>query len=123
MIRGAVNGRLELIIPLTLFDSAGVNHHVDAIIDTGYTGFLTLPPAIIAKLGVPLSGRTNVRLADGSVHRMLYYKVRLEWDGMHRTVDVLELDRDPLMGMQLLSDSRVTFDVVVGGHVDIEALP
>jgi clan AA aspartic protease len=123
MIRGAVNGRLELIIPLTLFDSAGLDHHVDAIIDTGYTGFLTLPPATVAKLGLPLSGRTNTRLADGTLLRLSYYAVRLDWDGIHRTVDVVELDRDPLMGMQLLRDSRVMFDAVVGGDIGIEPLP
>ena len=38
MIRGRVNGRLEAILSIPVFDFAGHSHPIDVIIDTGFTG-------------------------------------------------------------------------------------
>ena len=43
MIEGAVNGNAEAIIRLTLRAATGATQEIDAIIDTGFTGDLTLP--------------------------------------------------------------------------------
>lgn len=45
----------------------------DAIIDTGFTGELTLPPAWIEELGLPQSGVEEMILADGRVSDTLLY--------------------------------------------------
>ena len=45
MIQGAVSGNSEAIIRLTLRAAAGTMQEIDAIIDTGFAGDLTLPPA------------------------------------------------------------------------------
>lgn len=44
MITGTVNGRLEIVIRLPVRDSAEQEQEVEAILDTGFTGSLTLPP-------------------------------------------------------------------------------
>ncbi len=41
---------------------------MEAIIDTGFNGFLTLPPALVAALGLPWLCRQQGQLADGSVN-------------------------------------------------------
>jgi predicted aspartyl protease len=39
---------------------------IDAVIDTGFNGFLSLPSTIIATLILPWSGSDFVTLGDGS---------------------------------------------------------
>jgi predicted aspartyl protease len=67
MMRGVVNGGYEATIRLTVQDVSGQAHAVDAVIDTGFTGFLSLPPALIATLGLPWLCPQQGVLADGSI--------------------------------------------------------
>jgi predicted aspartyl protease len=53
MIKGRVNTYWEVLVPLPLCGSQGEEHAIEAVIDTGYNGFLTLPPNLIALLGFP----------------------------------------------------------------------
>src|SRR5207302_3254527 len=52
MMTGIVNADLEPLLRLTVQDAGGQPHDVEAVIDTGFNGFLTLPPALIAALGL-----------------------------------------------------------------------
>jgi predicted aspartyl protease len=53
MIKGRVNTYWEVLVPLPLCGSQGEEQAIEAVIDTGYNGFLTLPPNLIALLGFP----------------------------------------------------------------------
>jgi predicted aspartyl protease len=64
MITGAVNARLEATIRLPVRDAAGQDHEIEAIVDTGFTGSLTLPPVVIAGLGLAWRSRGQAFLAD-----------------------------------------------------------
>jgi predicted aspartyl protease len=46
MMTGIVNVDLEAVLRLSVRDAAGHSHDVEAVIDTGFNGFLTLPPAL-----------------------------------------------------------------------------
>ncbi len=50
MIHGVVNLRCEATIPLVVGNSNGQRQFVEAAIDTGFSGFLTLPSTIITEL-------------------------------------------------------------------------
>jgi predicted aspartyl protease len=44
MITGRVNANLEATVRLSLRSRQGAEKVVEAVIDTGFSGFLTLPP-------------------------------------------------------------------------------
>src|SRR5947209_6602282 len=75
---------------------------IEAAIDTGFNRYLTLPPAVIARLGLPFEVSTRVMLADGRVVPMDYYRVTVVWDGRDRDILVLAAESAPLVGMSLL---------------------
>ena len=66
-MRGLVNAELEPRLLLTVRAAGGNPHAVDVVIDTGFNGFLTLPPALIAALGLRWLCRQQGELADGTV--------------------------------------------------------
>ena len=43
----------EAVVSLVLRGPEGQTREVNAVIDTGYSGFLTLPAALVADLGLP----------------------------------------------------------------------
>ena len=52
MITGTVNANREAIIHLIALGPQGHQQEIEAVIDTGFTGFLTMPPALVAVLGL-----------------------------------------------------------------------
>ncbi|MDE2935061.1 MAG: clan AA aspartic protease [Chloroflexota bacterium] len=122
MIEGVVNAAYEAVVPLHLLGAAGERQEVDAVVDTGFNRFLTLPPALLAELGSRLLGVTRVVLATGSEEALDVYGVTVVWDGQPREVDALMADTTPLIGMSLLDRYRLQVDVRQGGRVVIERL-
>ncbi len=125
MIVGHVtpDGR-EAVIPLTLLRStAEETMSVEAVIDTGFTDRLTLPPDVVDELGLPLRGSAEVVLADGGIETLPMYRVRLLWHDRERTIRAYAASGDPLVGMTLLSGSELRIRVMGGGTVEIEELP
>jgi clan AA aspartic protease len=123
MITGVVNANREAIIRLVVTGPGGQRQNSEAIIDTGFTGFLTLPPARIAALGLSWLSRQSGILADGSVDIFDVYVANVMWDGQPRTVTVEAADTDPLVGMSLLDRHSLRIDVLSGGVVTVSALP
>ena len=52
MILGSVNVNREAIVQLAVLGNNQQRQGIKAVIDTGYTGFLTLPSTIITALGL-----------------------------------------------------------------------
>ena len=117
MITGAVNADYEAIIRLLVQGPAGPAHEVDAIIDTGFNGFLTLPPALVTALGLMRRSRGRALLANGSEELFDIYGVTMLWDGQHRYVEADAVDTMPLVGMSLLDGHDLHIQVADGGQV------
>lgn len=81
MITGVVNDNREAIIRLVVTGPSGQQQDTEAIIDTGFTGFLTLPPARVAALGLSWLSRQSGILADGSVDIFDVYVASLDFHG------------------------------------------
>lgn len=123
MIVGVVTADLEATVPLEVLDASGRQHRIEAIVDTGFTGFLTLPSALIGSLGLVWLGREEGVLADGTVRLFDVYEGTVTWDSQWRTVEVEAADTDPLLGVSLLRGHDLRIQVVDGGTVIIMALP
>lgn len=67
-----VYGGREIEMPVTVFGgfasdlSRRISVEVEAVIDTGFTGHLTLPPVVVCSLNLSERGFVEVELADGS---------------------------------------------------------
>jgi clan AA aspartic protease len=95
---------------------------IEAVIDTGYTSSLTLPPAVIAALGLRWRSTERFTLGDGSEFIADVYVSRVEWDGKVRTILAVEADSDPLVGMRLLRGHELKMQVRARGKVTIKRL-
>lgn len=122
MITGTVNGDLEATVPLSVLGTQSRQRHLEAVIDTGFTGYLTLPPTIIAALQLTWLGREQGILADGSVDSFDVYRAAVIWDGESRPVQIEAISAEPLLGMSLLLRHSLQIEVVRGGAVSIKSL-
>ena len=120
MITGSVSQELEALIAVDVEDGNGASHSLEVVVDTGFTGYLVLPQAVISRLGLRFSGRRSVILASGEQSTVDAYAGIVSWHGRRRNVIVLESSSESLIGMSLLSGSRVTLDVRADGSVLIE---
>jgi predicted aspartyl protease len=123
MISGTVNARYEMRIKLPVRNSAGQEQDVEAVLDSDFTGSMTLPSSLIASLGLPWRSRTSAILANGNVEQMDVYAATIVWDGMPRSILIQAIDNVPLLGMALLVGYDLRARVTVGGVVQIEAVP
>jgi clan AA aspartic protease len=123
MIPGAVNDNLEATVRLLVRGQGGQEQEIEAVIDTGFNGFLTLSPALVGQLGLPHIGQSRALLANGQEELLDLYEVTLLWDGQWRTVEADAADTDALVGMSLLHRYSVYVEAVEGGQVVIAALP
>jgi clan AA aspartic protease len=122
MMYGVVNLRREATLSLVVGNSNKQQQVIDTVIDTGFTGFLSLPSAIIAALDLPWSGSDIVTLGDGSETLFDLYVATVIWDGQYREIYVAESETEPLLGMSLLYGYRLQVDTIEGGSVEVEPL-
>ena len=122
MMQGIVDQNCEATIRLVLGNVDSQRQMIDAVIDTGFTGFLTLPSSVLADLNLRAYRREEGILGDGSTCVFDVYRGLVIWDGELRRIDINESDTEPLVGMGLLYGYRMQLDVIEGGTVTIQAL-
>jgi|SRR6516162_2650938 clan AA aspartic protease len=122
MITGTVKYD-EPRIRLTVKGLGGREQEIEAVVDGGYTAFLTLPPAIVAALALNWWSLEQFTLADGSTCSFDVYQAKLDWDGKVRNILVHEADAVPLVGMRLLRGHELNVQVCYRGKVAIKRLP
>lgn len=101
MMIGVVNFRCEAMLPIVVRNEKQQTQFFEAVIDTGFSGFLTLPAKTIAELNLPWNGSDSVTLGDGSETLFDLYAATVIWDGEFRDIDIAESETEPLIGMSL----------------------
>ena len=119
MISGIVNSAREAVISIEILGASG-SRIVETIIDTGFTDYLTLPASIINELGLPIDSVTRVTLADNLSSVVNVYLAEINWATKTRTIQVLEMTGDPLVGMALLHRHHLHVHIIDGGQVLID---
>ena len=109
MIAGTVNVYREAIIKLVVSGPRG-HEEISTVVDTGFNGFLTLPPSLITTLCLPFRRRGRAILADGNESLFDIYEATVLWDGQLRRVAVDVVDTDSLIGMALLYGYELTIN-------------
>lgn len=122
MMQGIVNQNCEATLPIVLKNGT-VTKLIDTVIDTGFSGFLTLPSDIISALGLRWEGRDVATLGDGTSCTFEVYLAVVIWDGQYREIYVNESETFPLIGMRLLRGYDLRIQTIEGVTVTIEALP
>lgn len=122
MMHGIVNRNCEATIRLVVGNTSSQRQTIDALIDTGFTGFLTLPLSVITSINLRLYRREAGTLGDGSTCIFDVYRGLVIWDGEFREVDINASEADPLVGMSLLYGYRIQLDAIEGGTVTIQSL-
>ena len=119
-MEGVVNANLEAVVTLPVQGPAGQTQEVEAVIDTGFNGYLTLPPVLAADLGLPRVGDGEAVLADGSESAFDVYGATVLWDGETRYIEAGAVGVGALAGMRLLDGHSLYVEVEDGGRVIIE---
>lgn len=119
MISGLVNADLEAVIRCRVGAAVGRGPELEFVLDTGFNGSLTLPPALIAQLRLRWRSRGLVILANGAEDVCEIYTAVVVWDGQPRQILVESANTEPLVGMALLSGYDLRVQVKPGGRVRI----
>ncbi|MEM8505865.1 MAG: clan AA aspartic protease [Cyanobacteria bacterium P01_D01_bin.1] len=123
MMQGFVDQRCEARIRLAVGNTSGQRQMIDALIDTGFTGFLMLSLSVIQQLDLNVYRREVGILADGSRRTFDVYRGLVIWDGERRSVDCNASEADSLVGMSLLYGYRMQIDITEGSTIIISKLP
>ena len=122
MIRGVVTNHLEAWVDLAVVSHDLSTVSFSAVIDTGFSDFLTLPIAVLEKFrAIPVT-HVIVALADGSEIVSELFELTVLWDGVPITIDVHAAEVEPLVGMALLAGHDLHMRVIPDGEVTIAAI-
>ena len=113
---------LEPIIPVQILDASGQWWWLEAVLDTGSTCSLSLPPSVIRDMGLSWFDEGGAVLAGNRRLRCNLYVAHILWNGIRRRVHVHELPGDPLVGNRLLMGHRINIDLIEGGAVEVTPL-
>jgi clan AA aspartic protease len=121
MINGSVTGR-EARAGVIFRLSQHSDLEIEFVVDTGFAGFLELPPTAVSRLGLPYSHQINSILADGSTRLTDVHIATILWDGVEMTVDVLSMGNRPLLGTMLMDGFDLQIQFADGGLVTLELM-
>ncbi len=122
MIDGFVIGVHEAVVPLSLRGPEGQMREVNAVIDTGYSGYLTLPPALVAELELSYVFSSKATLADDTEVSFRVHRATVLWDSRLRYIEADAVGSTPLVGMALLDAHSLYVEVADGGRVVIQPM-
>ena len=99
-------------VPIRLrFEPNGPELDVTGLIDTGFEGFVSLPPLRLPEEVQPVQSR-YLQMADGTVTQVDIYRASAQLIGLEPVlpVSIAVGSREVLIGLAFTNNFRVTFD-------------
>lgn len=91
------------------------NKEIEAIIDTGFNGALSLPQKVIEELKLKKIGSAQYVMADGTISDSNIYLAEVTWFNEKVEVSVISSSSEfSLMGMELLSRAKIILEPAKG---------
>ena len=94
---------------------------IEFVLDTGFEGELALPARYTHRLGRPV-GTRGWQLADGGIDQYPLYAAEIDWVDGRRLTTIVELEGNPLTGVELLTGFHIQIELQESGEVIIEPL-
>jgi clan AA aspartic protease len=123
VIRGTVSPAREPVVRPRVRGPNRSVADVDVVVDTGFTGELVLPTAVVTALGLTWVSNVTATLADGSTRQADYYDVEVEWGAGWVQITAMALGSEALLGMEFLDGKKLTVEGTPGGLVEIVPWP
>ena len=96
---------------------------IEFVVDTGFSGGLTLPESLIRELNLSPYRHRRVRIADDRVIYIESFHGLVQWHGRLLSILVYQSETPrPLLGTAMLENCRLTVDLREGGPVAITPL-
>lgn len=113
---------LHILMPVLflLTDQPGIS--IEFVVDTGFTGDLTLPIAAIERMGLAYIESIPASLANDDEVELPVYSATIVWEGAEREVRVLGTGKRPLLGTALLAGCELLAQFAENGLVTVDAL-
>lgn len=120
MVKGFFSRRGEPMVSVVVGGSGGRQVEVDAVVDTGFSDYLTLPIEIIEALELPIMDNIWIQLADGSHSAVDVYDARIRLEDEWIGANVQPAQTTPLVGMKALAGKRFCVEAVPDGLIEID---
>ena len=89
--------KLHALLPVPFRLTGQPSLSLDFVIDTGFTGELTLPPVAVAALGLPFIYDESVNLANDTDAIVAVHSATILWQDVERDVRVFATGQRPLL--------------------------
>lgn len=122
MKRENTGGDQQLRITLEIINAEGRPCPVEMVLDTGFSGYLTLPTETIRELGLSPLGWRTLELDGVSLSEFEAYLAAVSLQGHLTDVLALRSDGAPLMGMGLPWGDRIALHAIAAEEINIQEL-
>ena len=119
MVEGRISHQYEPLIAITVSTPDGVWREVEAVVGTGFNGYLALPGGPVEELSLPFLYSTNAFLADNTEITIHTHQATITWDGNPRTVAASAGGDRSLVGMQIMEGYQLDMDIRPDGALRI----
>ena len=115
-----IDDRLRPVTPIWVEGASRESDILFAEINTGFSGWFTLPSRDNKTLGLEYARNSRILLASGSTMIVEVYSATVTWWGPTMQVEVHQFETNPLIGMSFLDGNVLTIDARQGGAVEME---
>src|SRR5262245_9164986 len=109
-IRGSFVSDHTPVVPIAIASTSGPSTFVDAVIDTGFTGFVPIPVPIAQQVGLTPRTTTDTQYPDGRIDAvpLAWGQVALAEDTREGFVHIQRGSNEAIVGIEFLRLFRKT---------------